>query len=424
LIAHDERGGVGWVLASADGIAQPGMHVRRAIVVTPDYFVDELRWDAPESVRFELPLHFDGDAGGLQLEPAELDGGSGLEDGFEFVLDVLSAGVPQATTVAMSAERGGQAARVWVAADRHARWFTAHGPGQPADTMRRFHVVRCEGPSGAIRSVWSWSSRVNGVSFKDDRISVELGDEHHVHYQTPDYWQMEIIVGNAHSGIELFGWRPPPKPVEPKPPVPKPTPIRVKRNGAPVEFELREQHYRRSEDTWVEAGCPHANVSVTAFGSELVVTVTASASPFKYGPRSPENPYDNDPIEIHYPGVQLYVRTPTNGGAWLVRPDAATHDTYIRPITGWGSLELARSHGELDAFRYKLVMQVALPPEAIRDDYELSLDILVNDAPPHRERRRGQLVMSGGRGEFVYLRGDGHNPGRLIPIVLTDSAAT
>ena len=43
------------------------------------------------------------------------------------------------------------------------------------------------------------------------------------------------------------------------------------------------------------------------------------------------------------------------------------------------------------------------------------LDVLVNDAEPGRLRRRGQLVMSGADDEFVYLRGDRHDPSRLIP---------
>jgi hypothetical protein len=42
----------------------------------------------------------------------------------------------------------------------------------------------------------------------------------------------------------------------------------------------------------------------------------------------------------------------------------------------------------------------------------------VNETTAQRERRRGQLVMSGASGEFVYLRGDRHDPARLIPLVL------
>ena len=44
----------------------------------------------------------------------------------------------------------------------------------------------------------------------------------------------------------------------------------------------------------------------------------------------------------------------------------------------------------------------------------LGLDVLVNETAPDRERRRGQLVLSGARGEFVYLRGDRHDPARML----------
>ncbi len=48
----------------------------------------------------------------------------------------------------------------------------------------------------------------------------------------------------------------------------------------------------------------------------------------------------------------------------------------------------------------------------------LTFDLVVNERPPRRERRRGQLVLSGGGG-FGYLRGDRHDPvapfGLLVP---------
>ena len=50
LLAHDERGGVGWTFAEADGLS-PGVRVTRAVIVTPDYFVDEVRWRAGRDVR-------------------------------------------------------------------------------------------------------------------------------------------------------------------------------------------------------------------------------------------------------------------------------------------------------------------------------------------------------------------------------------
>jgi hypothetical protein len=49
-----------------------------------------------------------------------------------------------------------------------------------------------------------------------------------------------------------------------------------------------------------------------------------------------------------------------------------------------------------------------------------AIDVLVNEKPDNRERRRGQLVLSGSNGEFVYLRGDRQDADRLIPIKLID----
>lgn len=42
--------------------------------------------------------------------------------------------------------------------------------------------------------------------------------------------------------------------------------------------------------------------------------------------------------------------------------------------------------------------------------------MIVNETAPGRERRRGQLVMSGARSEWAYLRGDRQDADRLIPI--------
>jgi hypothetical protein len=44
---------------------------------------------------------------------------------------------------------------------------------------------------------------------------------------------------------------------------------------------------------------------------------------------------------------------------------------------------------------------------------ELSVGLVVNEKPPGRERRRGQLVLGGAPGEFVYLRGDREDRDRL-----------
>ena len=49
------------------------------------------------------------------------------------------------------------------------------------------------------------------------------------------------------------------------------------------------------------------------------------------------------------------------------------------------------------------------------------MDVIVNEMPSGRERRRGQLVLSGARtGERVYLLGDRHRVERHLTFVLPD----
>jgi hypothetical protein len=48
----------------------------------------------------------------------------------------------------------------------------------------------------------------------------------------------------------------------------------------------------------------------------------------------------------------------------------------------------------------------------------LQLDLVVNETTAGRERRRGQLVLSGAAGEFAYLAGDRHDPDRLLRFLL------
>ena len=65
---------------------------------------------------------------------------------------------------------------------------------------------------------------------------------------------------------------------------------------------------------------------------------------------------------------------------------------------------------------YTIEARVVLPPHGA----PLALDVIVNETAPGRTRRRGQLVLSGARQEFVYLRGDRHDARRLLRFNRTD----
>jgi hypothetical protein len=85
-------------------------------------------------------------------------------------------------------------------------------------------------------------------------------------------------------------------------------------------------------------------------------------------------------------------------------------DVRVRGITGKGTTS-APPHAVWERVGDGYRMNIDL------DAGELSaIDLIVNEMPRGRHRRRGQLVLSGGNGEFVYLRGDRQDDDRLAPI--------
>jgi hypothetical protein len=415
VVAYDERGGVGWILAAADGIA-PGVHVERAIIVTPDYVVDEVRWTSADNVRFELPFHFDADVM-LPLQEANLDGGNGLEDGFAFARPARSAPVAAGETLQLVASRATRTARVWTRSESEVTWFEAFAPGQPATSQRRFHVIRSTGRAGMLRSVWTWDSRVDRVEFTREHLTVFLGEEAHVHRRTDEYWSMEMTAGHAHSGIELYGWKTYGQTETDTAEVAGriPDPVILPRDGSPVTIVLGEDHYRRSEESWREAGRPTAAVVFVRRDDRLELTVRVPAREMVIPEPHATNPFDNEHPDVNSHGVFVYLKSaagaPGSGGAWSIGPERDSSNAHVRNVGAWGveSARPLRAEWSRTAEGYEISADFPLEDDA-------SIDVIVNDIAPGRTRRRGQLVLSGARGEFVYLRGDRHDPARLIPI--------
>ncbi len=177
-------------------------------------------------------------------------------------------------------------------------------------------------------------------------------------------------------------------------------------HALPTTFVLREPNYRRSEESWSEAGRPTATVMVaTTRLDTLAINVDVSHVHRCFVAIDAENPLDNEPAQINGAGVQLYVVAGERKGGWLLVPDAASRDVGVLAIEGWEKGLTVSARWQPTALGYALVAEVALPAGTT----EASLDVIVNETAPGRERRRGQLVLSGARGEFVYLRGDRHD---------------
>ena len=451
LLAFDEMTEAGWIDAAADEIA-PGVSARRSVTAMPDYIVDSFEWTSVRPVRVELPMHADGASADVQWQAAPLDGGSGLEDGFEFVGDSERAvrveqgsSTSEETRAQHGALRlhptdGATVATAHVFADPPVEWMRARAPGPPGSGARRFHIARWAGTAGRLTTVWDLRGRLETCEAANGRIVVRRRDGSlDEHERTPGGWRVTIserdhreaiaavdrlIAGSAGfrvielrnrpAGERRVGSRAMPAAAS----LARREPHLIR--ATPLIFELGEAHYRRSEQSWAEAGQPRAVVAIEREGGHLGVGVRVFTAEPTFAPADAVNDMDNEHPDVNGHGVQLHIRTPGFTAAWMAVPEPADRirlreiagsEAGWLPDGGWQRMD--------DGYRLKLL----LPLHALGDgpSRPISLDVLVNETTPARERRRGQLVLSGARGEWVYLRGDRQSPDRFIPFIIDDA---
>ncbi|MGH7583091.1 MAG: hypothetical protein ACREL5_07700, partial [Gemmatimonadales bacterium] len=118
---------------------------------------------------------------------------------------------------------------------------------------------------------------------------------------------------------------------------------------------------------------------------------------------------DNEPDDINSDSVQLYLRMPGDRPhGWLIRPtgagmivsrSASQFSDDVQPEGAWARTPAG----------YRITVGVPVPHiQTLRAGERLGFDLIVNEMPPERVRRAGQLVWSGGPG-WAYLRGDRHD---------------
>ena len=415
--AYDERGAAGWIRATA-AIA-PGVLAERTIVVMPDYVVDTVSWRASDDVTIDLPLHVDlvlDDAAAPPVR-APLRGGSGLEDGFEFAHDATVQRTHGGTTVRARAAAGAtKCLDVWVSSTADCEWWRAVAPGAPGAGEAAFRMLRSRAREGAHHIVWSWGDAVASAALHDGmRVTLKDGSVHE-HRETDDGWHVELHAAGARSSIDLGGLIAPAPEAPPAPVRPRPVqrPIELPTNGGRTTIELGEPHYRRSEQTWSAAGAPRATIGLRWCAPTLEVSIDVASSDRTFAPATAVNRFDNEPPDVNGDAVQLYVRTERGESGWMLVPEAGSSAVRARPLDSSNAPLALEAHWRPTERGYSMTVEVATitPPRAI--------DVIVNEMPRGRERRRGQLVMSGAVGEFVYLRGDRHDAERLVPIRLVN----
>ena len=419
LLAFEERGGAGWVRATVEGAAG-GVRIDRTLAIMPGYLVDEVRWTADREVVFDLPQHAPLDADGpASWSPGTLQGDTGLEDGFEFVQDterrVLLPG--ERITLRQSGIHGGVVC--FMAADPAAELWRMSAPAAPGAGVHTFHLMRVRAREGRIRTVWSWGDDTVSVDFAED-VAIRRGDgTGERHAGSDDGWRIELHAGAARSTIDLGGAVRPPPGRDPGRAAAGGGNDLVSEARVPIVLPLRAtlgaDEYRRSERTWAEAGRPTAIIDVTGDRNGLDVRVRVmKADAIRFVPPGIENPLDNEVPEVNGDGIQLYVRTGAGSGAWTIVPVQGAPAPRAVRIRGWDDFPEPDGTWAPQAEGYEIRLRVRVPPDLAAD--VVHLGVIVNESAPGRARRRGQLVLGGMAGEWTYLRGDRHDPERLLPI--------
>lgn len=437
LLAFASHAHGGWIAARARDVA-PGVVLTRMVVLHDEHVVDFLRWEAVSRIDCTLPMHgeatarFDASEAVRSWHPASAPGAGGLEDGFDFLQEIERAEWPIGEAVRLD-RHDVPPARAWVRVhgevlEAPSLW-RAVAPGPPRHGPRRLHWLQARGHAGTFTTVWSLRGHVQQVQCEGtgspEAIIVQLHDGTRVRHTPPPMhaaaleWTLTVL-DHASSRVHTLGGA---RAMRTSPPVPRrDTPARSSPDpiSLPARFELGAAHYRRSESSWMEAGEPSATVAMTRTATGLVIDVDARTGPLAVPPAGAENALDNERADVNADGVQLYLSRrdgSTWSAAWRVVPDRETRRLRITTIVPSPSPEATvTGTWGLTARGWHCQLDVPGPlVDALADaDGLLCVDLIVNERPPHRERRRGQLLLSGSEGEFVYLRGDRHEPARAL----------
>jgi Heparinase II/III-like protein len=436
LLAHDERGDEGWVSAEfTDPVS--GVRFVRTVVVTNDYILDDLSWSSDVECFVDLPIQAALDADATfdwqRFQPATAQDAMldeprcatiGAHTSFRLKLRALPSPVRHTT---LSDVREFECL---IVSDTAAVLWRAGTIGPPAGGAHGLTVLRQTGTSGRSVRVLAATGIIAAASLAhigvvsphvDHRILVSLsGGSTHEHQRVATGWRVTQHSTSARDAIQLSGLRTiaPARPVAHRQQKPPTKVIPVERiSGKLVGFSIasldQESLYRRTEATWREAGEPTASFAFDFDDDRITVALFCrlGRAP-NFAPPRAENPLDNEPADVNSDGAQLHWRSAVTG-EW----------NSVLAVPEGSSVRLTLIDGSFDGISasYRVqpnafLINFTLPwPES---EPEFVVDACINECPPDRERRRGQLVMSGARGAFAYLLGARQSDAHAFHLVL------
>ena len=409
LIAFEERAAAGWVSAGARDV-HPGVSALRTLVVMPDYVLDELVWHSTEPTVMDLPIHLAIDELGSNLPLF----GDTLEDAYGVLDTVSSRFLAVGRAVRLTASDNGRRLYGFLMSGDSGVLYHVTAPGPPGSGRKPFALLRSTMPrtKGWVRTVWSWHDIIEVVR-TDVRSAVTIvrhrDDTEDRHRHLAKRWTIQRSAGALRTVTELRGAvsrsNTPPKRATAE----RSTPAVDLQVGRSLVFELGGEQYRRSEESWNEAGRPTARIGILRQPNEVVVDINVrKQGDLTFVPADAVNVYDNEAPDINGDGIQLYLIEASVASAWVLVPEiggAEEGTVRARPIEGWDRARPLRAVWHRTQDGYALRVRIESPPVAANEP-EFALGVVINEKPVGRERRRGQLVLNGKPGQSVYLRGD------------------
>ena len=431
LIAFEERGGAGWICKRVEDVA-PGVSATRTIVVADGYLIDLLEWKSDTEHQVDLPLARAAEVlSTFNWTPGDAGGAGGLEDGFDFLTDVQRT-EDTYSLMQLTLPADGSPSAFYTCHAARSYW-RAQAPGSPGHEPAPIHFMRTSGKNGRILGLWSWNDTVASFTLSPNEappgISVTTGDGTNAnHSPTDDGWHIALTARHATSSIDLVKLAQPARIVDEEfdPPTfraraPVEIPLFRSVNAGTLElaghpisnalrFQLGESEYVRTEQNWREAGEPVATVQLAYSGNALIVDVLARTGTIVVPDAHAEPELDNERRDVNSDGLQLHIAFGEDRSVWsygwLAVPAPETMPAArVTQLQGEGRPLKTHWVATPDGW----AMRVEVPMDTRDANNSFALELLVNERTPDRQRRRGQLVLSGGGG-FGYLRGDRSEP--------------
>ncbi len=436
LLAYDERDYAGWVSAEfIDPVS--GVRLVRSVLVLDAIVVDELQWTSARDVIVDIPMQ------------AEL--GEPLDATWQPFAPQTSQDAWLANCHATEVHVGAPYHVLLVAlpqphrnpnflhapifhctqlSDVDATLWRAGTIGPPAGRPHGLTSLRQRGLCGMSLRVLTGPDGLRDLRVGDGGLSltaVTVAGESWELVRQATGWDVTRISGAESARLELRGARSADSRVA--------TPFaaagasaqlgitRLHLDGSkPQAAEylavlLGESNYRPTEDSWREAGSPTARFMLGMSNTSRALHISAVVElnrPSAFAEASDHNPLDNEPADTNSDGVQFHWRSFVTG-TWnsiLAVPDG--EEVRLTVISGTADGITASWHGGASPISYIVTFELPWPGLSTL----LECDCIINERPPGRERRRGQLVLSGAHGESAYLRGARQSPDRALRFAL------